>query len=128
MLTTLESLMVGGIPNETLRVTLMTVLDISLPEKMWFCIHLGTATVCACLPTYGNLVKRAAAIASSLQKRYGSSNPQYLDVTKPRQLGFSTRKSDKGSVFVKVGELAGDNIHLVDIERPPQSSVVALEA
>ena len=111
--------MVGSVPNETLPVTLMTVLDISLPEMVWFSIHLGTATICACLSTYGNLVKRAAAIASSLHKRYGSSNPRYLDVAKPRRLGFSTRKSDKGSVSVKVGELVGDKIHLVDIERPP---------
>ena len=50
---TLESLMVSAVPNETLPGTLISVLDISFPKKMWFSIHLGTITICACLPTYG---------------------------------------------------------------------------
>ena len=57
---------------------------------MLFSIHNGTATLCACLPTYGHLVKRVARVISRMGKRYGFSQPsslQHLDGAKLQRTG-----------------------------------------
>lgn len=63
---------------------------ITWQEEMLFSIHHGTATLCACLPTYGHLVKRVAKIVSRMGKRYGfskASSLQGLADAKPKRTG-----------------------------------------
>ena len=70
----------------------MSILDvtgITWQEEMLFSIHNGTATLCAFLPTYGQLVKRVAKVVSRIGKRYGLSKPsslQGLDDAKPQRI------------------------------------------
>lgn len=65
------------------------VAGITWQEEMLFSIHNGIATLCACLPTYGHLVRRFAKIVSRIGKRYGLSKPaslQGLHDTKPQRI------------------------------------------
>ncbi|PBP25969.1 integral membrane protein [Diplocarpon rosae] len=41
--------------------------------ELWSAVHIGTAIVCACLPTLKPLVKRASTTASTLRRKYRSS-------------------------------------------------------
>ena len=41
-------------------------------SQLWSNIHIGTAIVCACLPTYRPLLAKASAFSQSLRLRYGT--------------------------------------------------------
>ena len=65
---------------------------------MLFSIHNGIATLCACLPTYGHLVRRLAKTVS-VGKPYGfskSSSLQGLNDTKPLRIDPGPRTSNVG--------------------------------
>ncbi|CAL3968273.1 hypothetical protein PZA11_006755 [Diplocarpon coronariae] len=42
--------------------------------ELWSAVHIGTAIVCACLPTLKPLLKRAGTTASTIRRKYGSSS------------------------------------------------------
>ena len=88
---------------------------------MLFSIHNSTATLCACLPTYGHLVKRVARIVSRMGKRYGFSQPsrlQPLDNAKLQRTdpGSGTSNVELYLSYQKSWESEDQKVHQVNFQ------------
>ena len=59
-------------PTLVITGILRLFLDVVWEDEFWLILHLSTAILCACLPTFGPLVGKISTVPSILRKRYAS--------------------------------------------------------
>lgn len=100
---------------------MLNVVGITWQEEMLFSIHNGIATLCACLPPYGHLIRRVAKTVSRIGKRDGFSKPaslQGLDDTKPLRIdpGLGTNNAEVPLGYQKSWKAEAQTVHSVYIQ------------
>ncbi|KAI9050312.1 hypothetical protein LZ554_005479 [Drepanopeziza brunnea f. sp. 'monogermtubi'] len=71
--------------------------NVAFPRaELWSAVHIGTAIICACLPTLRPLIKRASTTASSLRRKYGSPSNSRADSTPGESGGSRTTSNNRG--------------------------------
>ncbi|MCJ1245437.1 hypothetical protein MMC30_002641 [Trapelia coarctata] len=108
IITGIVRIVVSYVPN-------VLLIDLIL-DAVWLNIHLGTAIICACLPTYRALFTRASLTFSNLRKRYGSQNPS------SGYRGGPSKPSQCSGTSGYNSQYEGDDVVLVDARKSANGS------
>ncbi|KAF7503814.1 hypothetical protein GJ744_003255 [Endocarpon pusillum] len=84
--------------------------------SLWSSIHLGTAVICACLPTYRPLLDRIVSIASPVRRMYASLlATRASSKTDPKSTSTDTTLRNGRSSYRCIERSHSHDIHLVNV-------------
>lgn len=92
-------------------------VDIVWHDEFWLILHLATAILCACLPTYGPLMQKVAVLPSTIRKRYASySNKSSRDVPLEK---FQSNSGSRERIhrYGRMGMYPQNNSHFAEAVR-----------
>lgn len=84
--------------------------------SLWSSIHLGTAVICACVPTYRPLLDRIVSMTSPVRRMYTSLlDTRASSKTDPRSISTDTTLRNGRSSYKCIERYHSDEIHLVNV-------------
>lgn len=100
-----------------LRAPLLSVEIVSFTKaSLWSSIHLGTAVICACLPTYRPLLDRILSIASPIRQIYANLlGMRSSSTTDPKTTPTDSTLHNSRSSYKRMERSHSDEINLVDV-------------